>query len=278
MLKRLGLVGTAAALALALAGCGEGSGVTTCTADADCTGENEICHESAGVCVRTCTSSADCPTEAKTCKTTTATGSTMICTCATDELCAQELGTGTVCSDAFQVCVSEDSTGGTCSATSTTLGAAGGPDTCNYGDFCSGTTCTAAPVGTCGEATGAPTWNKTAKTAPVITSITAQAMATTNATNQCANGDPAATITINYYAPDGLTSHTAFTDLQNHVKFRTLTSGSFFGANFPVQDPPVSAQFGTLSVGIGCGNAHETAAVYIADEQGDTSNVVCVTW
>ena len=112
----------------------------------------------------------------------------------------------------------------------------------------------------------------------MIISASAVVKNPTSALNECAGGDPAGIVTIKYYAPSGLTTHTDFQDLQNHVRFRTLTSGQFFGANFGVQDPPTSGQFGELKVGIGCGNATETAAVYIADEAGNTSNVVCVSW
>jgi hypothetical protein len=278
MLKRLALIGvTAAASALTFVACGdEGPGSISCTTDTDCQ-LGEICHPNAGVCVRTCSTSTDCPTEAKTCKTTPATGSQMICTCATDQLCEQELGAGTVCSDRWEVCVGSEDT--TCNPSSTTLGSAGGPDTCSYGDFCSGSTCAAAPVGTCGEATGAgaPVWNQTAKAAPVITSATAVVKNVTTS-NECQLNEPAGIVTIRYYAPNGLTTHSEFADLQNHVKFRNATSGQFFGANFPVQNPTPGATFGEFQVGIGCGNATETAAVYIADESGRTSNVVCVSW
>ncbi|HYX91344.1 MAG TPA: hypothetical protein VE782_07275, partial [Myxococcaceae bacterium] len=136
-------------------------------------------------------------------------------------------------------------------------------------------------IGTCSLATasGAPTWNRSAKQAPVITSASAIALASTSPSNpaQCQNGDPAAEVTNSYYAPNGLTTHSDFADLQRHVFFRTGTS--FVGANFPVQNPPANATFGEFKVGIACGHpSPDVAALYIEDEQGNTSNVVCVSW
>jgi hypothetical protein len=163
MLQRLGLIGvTAAALALALAGCPDGGGVATCTSDTECQSD-ELCHPNAKVCVRKCSSTTDCPTEAKTCKTTTATGAQMICTCATDQLCEQELGTGTVCSDSWEVCTPTEGT--SCSATAVQ------PDTCGYGQFCgTGSTCQAVAPPTCGNISGphAATWNAATSTGPII--------------------------------------------------------------------------------------------------------------
>jgi hypothetical protein len=90
------------------------------------------------------------------------------------------------------------------------------------------------------------------------------------------NGDPAGLVTINWYAPQNLTNHSGFADLQNHVKF-SVGSG-YYGANFARQLPPPNQQYGSMQVGIGCGIPHGTASLYIADETGHTSNVVCVTW
>jgi hypothetical protein len=168
MLKRLALIGvTAAASALTFVACGdEGPGSINCTTDNDCQ-LGEICHPNAGVCVRTCSSSSDCPTEAKTCKTTPATGSQMICTCATDELCEQELGAGTVCSDRFEVCTETEDV--TCSTT------APQPDSCRYGEFCvTGGTCQAVSAPTCQNFTTSVHglhWSPSSDSGPIIYSI-----------------------------------------------------------------------------------------------------------
>jgi hypothetical protein len=97
-------------------------------------------------------------------------------------------------------------------------------------------------------------------------------------TTQCAGQTQthATDVTIKYYAPNGLTTHTNFADLQTHVFFRTATD--FVGASFPVTAPPANAQFGEFTVGIACGSNFRTAAIYIADEADNTSNVVCVSW
>jgi hypothetical protein len=89
---------------------------------------------------------------------------------------------------------------GTCNPANETLGAAGGPDICAYGQRCDDPTdtCKPAPVGTCTNASGAPTWSTAAKMAPVITRATASLLATTSSTTECANGDPAALVTIDF--------------------------------------------------------------------------------
>jgi Cys-rich repeat protein len=286
---------TLGAMSMVLTGCPEEMQTLTCTADADCL-ESELCHPTAKVCVQTCTSSADCPDTAKSCAAMGAGSSQMICQCSTDALCNQGRETADLaCDPTSKVCVPKctadadcaagqtcDTTAGICKATAQTCNPANQPGTCSYGQVCSATAnkCEAAPQGTCAEATGTgvPTWNQSGGTAPVIVSATAQRLASTNATNECANGVPAGLVTIRFYAPGGLTAHTSLSDLQNHVKFRNLSTGNFFGANFSRQDPPVNAVEGTMQIGIGCGNSTETAALYIANEAGQTSNVVCVSW
>ena len=173
------------------------------------------------------------------------------------------------------------SSGGACNDQSATLGAQGGPDSCSYGSFCPSTkVCAKAPVGNCAEASGAPSWDQAAKLAPVIISATAQALATTSSTTECLNGDPAALVTIAYYAPGGLTTHTDFADLTKHAKFKVSASpvGMWVGVNFQRMKPPANAQFGSMQVGVNCGSASGSAALYIADEAGHTSNPVCVSW
>jgi hypothetical protein len=285
-----------AALSAVLTGCPEDTKNLTCTDDSECL-ESEICHPDAKVCVQTCTSSADCPDTAKTCEAVSASNTQKICKCSTDALCNQGREMQDLaCDPTSKVCVPKctanadcatgqtcDTTAGVCKpsgSTGTTCNPANQPGTCNYGQVCSSATnkCEAAPVGTCSEATGAPTWNQSGGTAPVIVSATAVRLSTTNSSNECANGDPAGLVTIRFYAPGGLTTHSDFSDLRDHVKFRLLNSGTFYGVNFARQLPTSGAVEGTMQIGIGCGNSTEQAAVYIANEAGQTSNVVCVTW
>jgi hypothetical protein len=286
-----------AALGVVLAGC-PGEETEMCTTNADCL-ESEICHPTAGFCVQTCNLAGDCPDTAKNCEALGGNGpdaATKVCKCTAganqcnlgrpedDRVCGTEgvcvlkcttdanCGTGQTCEVATGVC--KGTTPATCNP-------ANQPGTCSYGQVCGATNaCEAAPEGTCSEATGtgAPAWNKTAGTAPVIVSATVQRLATTDSRNECANGDPAGLVTIRFYAPGNFTTHPDFADLRNHVKFRTANSGQFFGANFARQLPPQNAVEGTMQVGIGCGNSAETASLYIANEAGLTSNVVCVTW
>ncbi len=201
MLKRIGLIGlTSAALTFVFAACGEGGGPggATCTSDADCA-TTEICHPQAQVCVQTCTSSADCPDSAKTCEAIDGTAGgdagtgTSICKCTTDALCAggNALGSSTICSKAFEVCVTKcgsntdcpsgfecDTATGQCAAAACdsnddcpsgqTCNTSSGqcvvaascsaanppPDVCSYGQFCgAGDKCEAVPEPTCSNFT-----------------------------------------------------------------------------------------------------------------------------
>jgi len=282
------------AMGLVQTACGTGTYDLTCSVDKDCL-ESELCHPDAKVCVQTCTSSADCP-DSRDCSALSPTNTQTICKCSTSQLCNRDREEADLaCDPTYKVCVGKcsadadcaagqtcDMTTSVCKAAAQTCNPANQPGTCSYGQVCSATAnkCEAAPQGTCAEATGtgAPTWNQSGGTAPVIVSATAQRLATTNSSNECGGGAAAGLVTIRFYAPGGLTSHTTLVDLQNHVKFRNQSTGQFFGANFSRQDPPVNAVEGTMQVGIGCGNSTETAALYIANEAGQTSNVVCVSW
>jgi hypothetical protein len=275
MLAALGAMG------MMLTACGgDGRESLTCSTDADCL-ENEICHPDAKVCAQTCPSGngSDCPNSAKTCEAVSATNTTKICKCTPDTtFCASDErvsdASNLECSPTAKICVPKGTT-----PVETSCNPANQPDTCSYGNVCSSSTnkCEAAPEGTCTQATGAPAWNKTGGTAPVIVSATAEFLSSTNASTECGSGVSAALVTINYYAPGGLTTHTSFSDLTNHVKFRTASS--FFGVNFSRQDPPAGATTqGTMKVGIACGSSSRQAAIYIANESGQTSNVVCVSW
>lgn len=269
------------AMSMVLTACGgDGRESLTCSTDADCL-ENEICHPDAKVCAQTCPSGngSDCPDSAKTCEAVSATNTTKICKCTPDTtFCTSDVrvsdASNLECSPTAKICVPKGST-----PVETSCNPANQPDTCGYGNVCSSTTnkCAAAPEGTCTQASGAPTWNKTGGTAPVIVSTSAQFLSSTDSSTECGGGVSAALVTINYYAPGGLTTHTSFSDLTNHVKFRTASG--FFGVNFSRQDPPSgSVTQGTMKVGIACGSSSRQAAIYVANEAGQTSNVVCVSW
>jgi hypothetical protein len=270
------------AMSMVLTGCPDGGREDlTCTDATQCL-EGEICHPTAGVCVQTCTTGGDCPESAKTCAAISASDNRMICKCTTAELCQRDERVADASN--LECAIPTGATNGVCVPKGTTpveqtCNPANQPGTCNYGQICSSTTnkCEAAPQGTCTQATGAPAWNQSGGTAPVIVSATAEFLSSTNASTECGQGVSAALITINYYAPGGLTTHTQFSDLQNHAKFKL--ANSFFGVNFSRQDPPSgNVAQGTMKVGIACGSSTRQAAMYIANEAGQTSNVVCVSW
>jgi Cys-rich repeat protein len=285
------------AMSMVLTGCPDGGRDSlTCSADADCL-ESEICHPTAKVCVQTCTTTADCPESAKKCEALSSTNTQMICKCSTSELCARDERVTDVelaCDTTTQVCVPKctadtdcaagqtcDTTAGVCKSgtTGTTCDPNTQPGICGYGQVCSSATskCEAAPQGTCSQATGAPTWVQTGSSAPVIVSVTASKLSTTDKQTQCGDGGPAGLVTIRFYAPGGLTAHTVFSDLQKHVKAKLNASASFIGPSFASKEPVANATAGDMVVGF-CGPATATGAIYIANEDGKTSNVVCTSW
>jgi hypothetical protein len=67
------------------------------------------------------------------------------------------------------------------------------------------------------------------------------------------------------------------------VKWKKSTDpgGPWYAGTFARMLPPTNDKFGSFQVGINCGGAGgavKVAGLYVADEQGRTSNVVCVTW
>jgi hypothetical protein len=175
--------------------------------------------------------------------------------------------------------------GPSCNPANETLGPAGGPDTCAYGEFCddASSTCVAVPTGACNMIMGAPPWNKSAQMAPVIGRVSAVLLPATNATTECLNGDPAALVTVDYYAPNTLTSATAANSFLPQVKFKksVVASDPWYSGTFIRAMPAASAKFGSFKVGINCGGAGgsvKTAGFYILDEGGRASNAVCVSW
>ena len=177
------------------------------------------------------------------------------------------------------------SAGGSCNPNNHTLGANGGPDVCAYGKACSAvtSTCVPPPSGACAMSAGAPAWNQVGQVAPVITKITASLLATTNPTTECANGDPAALVTVEFYAPTFLTTTDSGNAFLQQVQFKKSESatGTWFDATFLRAAPIKNQNIGSFQVGINCGGAagaSKTAAVYVVDESARTSNVVCVSW
>ena len=177
-----------------MVGCGDDDkGADTCTTNADCAG-TEICHPTSNVCVATCSSASDCPDTAKTCAPLGGSGADAtknICKCSTDVLCNGGTGsssTDLVCSNLDRVCVTKCSSNANCGTGRTCntgtgqceQGGGGNPggtctgegqSTCSYGQFCSSSRCTPAPVAptTCENFTSnRPSWDPASSTGPVI--------------------------------------------------------------------------------------------------------------
>ncbi|WP_309893298.1 hypothetical protein [Archangium sp.] len=160
------------AMSMVLTGCPDGGREDlACTATTDCL-EGEICHPSAKVCVQTCTTGGDCPESAKTCEAIGGGNTQMICKCSTDALCQRDErvadASTLVCNTASKVCAPPGTTPTptTCQGTS--------QSTCSYGQFCSGTTCAAAPVAeaTCENfSNNRPAWSPSTSNGPVIYSV-----------------------------------------------------------------------------------------------------------
>jgi hypothetical protein len=171
--------------------------------------------------------------------------------------------------------------GSTCNPSAMTLGANGGPDVCAYGEYCDAASmhCMPVPVGTCSMVSGAPTWDEAGKQAPVIATISAELLASTDSTTECANGDPAALVTMSYYAPETLTTATTASAFDPQVKWSK--SVTWYSGTFMRQLPAPNSTMGSFQVGINCGGAAgsvKTAGFYILDESGKPSNAVCVSW
>lgn len=171
-----------------------------------------------------------------------------------------------------------------CDPMSTVLGPEGGPGSCAYGEVCDAMSlaCVPVPVGACAMTTGAPAWNQSAKLAPVIARVSATFLATTT-TTECLNGDPAALVSIDFYAPSFLTTTSDAAMFVQQVQFKksTVSSNPYYDANFVRMLPVPNQRVGSFQVGINCGGAagsSRTAGIYIVDEGGRTSNPVCVTW
>lgn len=296
MTLMLAVLGT---MSMVLTGCPDGGRTSlVCEQDGDCN-DGEICHPTAKVCAQTCTIGADCPESTRRCEAIGGGNTQMICKCDATANCAadERVDAELVCNTTtgVNVCVTsctadtDCATGQTCDTatgfckgsggTGTSCDPATQPGICGYGQVCSSATskCEAASQGTCSQATGAPAWVQTGSSAPVIVSVTASRLNTTNNTTQCGDGGPAGLVTINFYAPGGLTTHTTLSDLQKHVKAKLNASASFVGPSFASTEPAVNATQGSMVVGF-CGPSTATGAIYIANEAGQTSNVVCTSW
>jgi hypothetical protein len=172
-----------------------------------------------------------------------------------------------------------------CNAANQTIGAQGGPDACVYGARCDSTTmtCAAPPDGSCAMATGAPTWNSAARQAPVISSVTATLLTTTNGTTECAGSTAAALVTVGFYTPNALTTMDDAATFVKQVMWKKSTSGTgtWYPGTFVRMLPTANAHFGSFQIGINCGGADgvdRTAALYVMDPSSRISNTVCVTW
>lgn len=114
--------------------------ICKCTTSALCqggpAGANSVCSEAYDVCVPSCTTDTDCST-GQTCDTATSTCVSGSTGCDGNEDCA----TGQTCNTTTGVCEGGGNT--TCDSSQPQ------PAACSYGQFCSGTTCTAVPAPTC---------------------------------------------------------------------------------------------------------------------------------
>lgn len=187
-IKTIWMLAALSAMSLVMTGCPEdGEGSTTCASATDCL-ESEICHPTAKVCVTTCASAADCPDTAKNCAAVSATDTTKVCQCSTNELCNKDTETDLVCSTLDKVCTTKCTTdascgtGRKCNTTSGQCEAGGtnpgdscvgeGKSTCAYGQYCTASKCAAVPAPTCANFNPAqggktPVWT-TASTGPII--------------------------------------------------------------------------------------------------------------
>lgn len=172
-----------------------------------------------------------------------------------------------------------------CNSADETIGPEGGPDACTYGARCDSSTmtCLAPPDGSCAMATGAPQWDSAARQAPVISSVSATLLASTNSSTECAGGSPAALVTVGFYTPNALTTMSDTIAFEHQIMWKKSSSatGSWYPGTFIRMMPTANAHFGTFQVGINCGGAggtDRTAALYVMDESMRVSNTVCVTW
>jgi hypothetical protein len=152
-------------------GCGDDNkGFDTCTTKADCAGKDPkstdlICSNLDRVCVTKCSSNADCST-GRTCNTDSGQceqgGGVPKCSSNAD------CGTGRTCNTDSGQC--EQGGGGNTDGTCT----GEGRSTCSYGQFCSNSKCTPAPVAPAnckGFAYNRPSWDPVSSTGPVIYQI-----------------------------------------------------------------------------------------------------------
>jgi hypothetical protein len=194
--KTIWMLTALSAMSLVMTGCPEdGETSTTCSTNADCL-ESEICHPNAKVCVTTCASAADCPDTAKTCAAVSATDTTKVCQCSTDQLCNSGTDTDLICSTLDKACVQKCTatscgTGRTCDTATGQCKAGGqsgdscvgeGLSTCSYGQYCTASKCTAVAAPTCDNFNPTkggkqPVWT-TSSTGPIIYDVSQVSFAT----------------------------------------------------------------------------------------------------
>lgn len=173
-----------------------------------------VCNDSDKVCVKKCTVNGDCP-DGRECDTSTgatagqckpkgsatcspACSATQACdtsgatpTCV-DKCTHGSCGTGKVC----------NTTSGACETSKACSSSNAQPDTCSYGQSCSGTACADTAKATCGNFTTGSTplaWNPASSTGPVIYDIVDE---TVDDAAFCMAANRAFTVTVKAYRTD----------------------------------------------------------------------------
>ncbi len=244
-------------------------------------GTSVICSTSFKICTVKCSTDSVCPS-GYSCDT--ASGDCKVADCTTNaNLCTA----GQSCDAATKTCVTTQK----CDPASSSIdgGSFGG---CAYGEVCRDATVGCVPVQDalptdCPGATGKTAWNK-AGLSPVILSATAARVSTSSGTSECAGGGAAVEVTLEIFAPNGLTTHAfgpsaaSALDFEAHARFHRTASGGFTGSQVrPRTDVAANAKYiPALKYAIACGEtAAGTAAININDEtSANVSNTVCVNF
>jgi hypothetical protein len=297
------VLASVAGAAIVAASCGgDDNSNASCNSDSDCS-SGQICHPLAKFCVKTCSQNSDCPDSENNCANLTLPSgqatTAKICQCTTDSACGggtsicgsedkvcevkctqdSDCKSGRTCTTATGQCTSAASNA--CNPNNAVIGANGGPDTCHYGEVCStDNQCHAVQNGGCAQASAGTgsNWTTADTSAPVITSVTPAGSSTSNPTTQCGDSGPMTIFTVDYYSAGGLTSQTAFAGWRLNMWSALNSATSFTNADFSGgESPPVGADFGEVKFGV-CGTQSGSAAVYVSNDAGKTSNTVCVSY
>lgn len=302
--------------------------VCGCTSNADC-GSDQVCHTEDHLCEPKCTTNSDCGgysvtrtcnaslgqcdvsksctgcTADQTCDTKTGVCVTVGCSFNSDcspnlpscssgkcGLCTSNAGCqgrsdGSTCDTSTGACYNANTA---CNASATDPGAKGGPDTCNYADFCSGGTCAPLPNLTC-SAYGAMLlqWfpGVGSERSAVLYSVRNQKSYSNASTSLCGGGGPAWTADIYFYAPNGFGLSTVDWG-HKAAQFRIWTAATAGQAteSTPYKGsieagildniPRVDAKSGYITVGQ-CGSAeYQGRLLEYVDVSGRISNFVCL--